>query len=467
VRPSISVAASDGSPKQSQEQTSPRLLWLVKDKLYVNTYYNAATSVYILPGDVVTILSGGQTNTIPVDKLVARLYADKDLVAGEAPASAPVRVVPEKDRASRKEVVANATGGFAAANPYTVQNAANCSESAKSESLAFGDIGRVFVRHPDGNEVFTTFYTRALHALENEDIVWLTGFVLRGIDWPDILPGATRSATVAYAPSPDATGSGSGQGNIPGSGQGKTADIHVYLDAAPTVEAVIRSGGTITATYLEGANTLTRPVTLTLRSLALLTASPDTDVNTIAGVGPINWLGPDTAALADYGTIDWSGKADLKTPLTSSAAIPHGTTTAYPPVQFKSGTTVIPLQPDYRGTVSFVDPLGNEIYTWWGVTNLAYQVQITRRPWVGDTKVCGKVKPPAGFPAAVAVNVHDLTGNPVDTIIGTGTSDDQGLFCVNVSPPLHAGQVILAEVSGSWSQPAVATIPVFLPLVQR
>jgi hypothetical protein len=163
--------------------------------------------------------------------------------------------------------------------------------------------------------------------------------------------------------------------------------------------------------------------------------------------------------------VDWAAKADLKVPLTASIVIPHSDSTASPAVQFKSGSNVILLNPDYRGTVSFVDPLGNEIYIWWGVTGFSYEVKISGHPRVGDTQVCGRIKVPSGFPMVVAVNIHDLTYNPQDTIIGTGMTDDQGLFCLAITPPpLYQGQVLLAEVLGSWSQPVVVIIPVFLPI---
>ena len=392
--PTVAVSGPGGATKQPPTPASPRLLWLVNDKLYVNTYYNAATSVYIEPGDTVTVVSGSRTDSIPVDDLAARLYADQDIVAGTAPAGASLRVVPEKDRAAWKQVTASASGGYAAANPYATLNASNCSVTTKTESLSFGDYGRVFLKHADGNEVFTTFYNRMLHVFENANIVTLSGFVMRALDWPDILPVGTRGVTVRYTPKAGQDGAGAGSVNFPNSIEGKTGNIALKLDSDPTVDALIRAGGSLVATYDEGALGMTRPVTLTMSPLPLVIGSPDTDTHTVAGVGPVHWQGPDSAALAPYGIIDWTGKATLKSPA-ASTPFPYSGSVAYPPVQFKQGSTVIPLVPGSTGTVSFVDPLGNEVYTTWGVTDFPYIAKIGRLR-DGDTQGLRHGEAPVG-----------------------------------------------------------------------
>ncbi len=142
----------------------PVPVWLGNDQLWINTYYNTsaapkASSVYMEPGDVVTIVSGGRTSTIQVNQLTARLYANQSIVAGNAPAGATLRVVPEKDRASSTQLTSLAGGGYAATGPYT-SISDQCDQSSKTGDLNFGDNGRVFLLHPDGNQVFTTFYTR-------------------------------------------------------------------------------------------------------------------------------------------------------------------------------------------------------------------------------------------------------------------------------------------------------------------
>ncbi len=117
-QPTVAVSAAGGAVKQAAQPATKRLFWLLYDKLYVNTYYNAATSVYIDPGDTVTVASGGRVHTIPVDDLEARLYAEQDIVAGKAPANTVLRVIPEQDRAAWKQIQASAGGTYAAANPY-------------------------------------------------------------------------------------------------------------------------------------------------------------------------------------------------------------------------------------------------------------------------------------------------------------------------------------------------------------
>jgi hypothetical protein len=123
--------------------------------------------------------------------------------------------------------------------------------------------------------------------------------------------------------------------------------------------------------------------------------------------------------------------------------------------------------PGSTGKVSFVDPLGNEVYTTWGVTDFAYIAKIGRLR-DGDTKVCGTVKPPSGFSAAVTVNIHDVTNNE-DVLLASGSSDDAGLFCIPVNPPLVMGQVLLAEANGIRGQPAVVGPPprAYLPMLFR
>jgi hypothetical protein len=474
--PTIAVAAANGSILQAPAPVPPMPVLLVNDKLPINTYYNTsatpkASSVYMEPGDVVTIVSGGRTSTIPVDQLTARLYAGQSIVAGDAPAGATLRVVPEKDRASSTQLTSLAGGGYAATNPYTSIDS-QCDQSSTTETLNFGDNGRVFLLHPDGNEVFTTFYTRALHVLENSNIVWLTGWVTRGIDW--LLPGSgpvtvTYTSPPGYTPPAGQTGTGTGYCQLQNNLASQTVqNVPIYQFNVPTndctqnnqlkkLASLIRPGGTVTATFDEGPVWLPRPVTLTMASLALETGIPDVDADTLAGVGPFGWKGPDTRVLAGYGVIDWAGTAGIQTPLGASVSIPHGSTTAWGPVRFMSGSSVLPLSSGYAGKVSFLDPIGNELYMSWAVTELAYQVKLTPPPVQSDSQVCGTVKAPAGLSLPVDVEIHDLTNNPTDVIIGSGSTNSGGLFCVQVSPQLYMGQVVMALVpaTGSWSQPAV------------
>ena len=67
---------------------------------------------------------------------------------------------------------------------------------------------------------------------------------------------------------------------------------------------MIRTGDTITVTFDEGPEGLTRPVTMELTPQSLVTGSPDIDTGTLAGVGPR----------------DWSGRATLNPPPTVPAS---------------------------------------------------------------------------------------------------------------------------------------------------
>jgi len=464
--PTVAVAGPGGGVKQSPQPAVRRLLWLVSDKLYVNTYYNAATSVYLEPGDTVTVASGGRTHTIGIVALAARLYAAQDIVAGTAPAGATLRVIPEKDRAAWKQVTVTGDGVYAASNPYAIRNATTCAVTTKTENLVFGDYGRVYLTQPDGNQVFITFYNRVIRAFENANIVTVSGFIKRAIGWSDLLPVSTRSVTVRFIPKPGQEGAGTGSINFPTTVEGKTSDIALKLDSDPTLNALIRPAGSLVANYLEGADGMTRPVTLTMNPVPLVIGLPDPELHTVAAVGPVRWSGPDSVALAPFGRIDWAGTATLASP-TASTPFAVSSTVAYAPVQFIRSGAVVPLVPGSTGQVSFVDPLGNQVYSSWGVTDFAYITRLNRL-FEGDTRVCGTVKPPSGFSYSVTVNIHDVTPGE-DLLLATGTSDATGKFCIAVSPPLYAGQVLLGEVGGVRSQPVVVqpVYRVYLPFVTR
>ncbi len=460
VTPTIAVAGPNGAIKQPPSPAPTMGLWLINDQMPINTYYETGTSVYVEPGDVVTVVSGKQTSTIPVDSLSARLYANQSIVAGNAPAGATLRVIPDNDRAYWKTLVVPAGGGYAATNPYTTIDR-SCAASTKAESLSFDDVGRVYLEHADGNAVFTTYATRALGALESGNTGWVTAFTTRGIGW---LPASPRPVTLTFTPAAGQLGAGTGHGTIPSGLAGEAENIPLYQ--ANSAEALIRSDGTVTATFNEGPDWLQRPVTLTLGPLALLTASPDTAANTLAGVGPVGWQGPDAGALAAAGVaVDWSGAASIQAPLSASTTLPQRNSTAWGPLTF--GSPVVALQSGYRGQLEFVDPLGNVLYMYWGVTNVTYQVKISGPLGPGDTQVCGTVTAPAGLSLPGEVDIHDLTNNPTDIMIGTGSIGAQGLFCVPVNPPLYLRQVVVAYAGSSWSQPVVVSALLFLPLLNR
>ena len=68
----------------------------------------------------------------------------------------------------------------------------------------------------------------------------------------------------------------------------------------------------------------------------------------------------------------------------------------------------------------------------------------------------------------MTVNIHDVTNNE-DVLLASGSSDDAGLFCIPVNPPLYMGQVLLAEVNGLRGQPVVVGPPprAYMPILRR
>ncbi len=279
----------------------------------------------------------------------------------------------------------------------------------------------------------------------------------------------TYTSPVGYTPPDGQTGTGTGYCQLGNNLASQTVqNVPIYQFNVPSndctqnnqlqkLASYIRPGGTVTATFNEGPAWLPRPATLTMASLALETGTPDTVASTLAGVGPFGWKGPDSTALAGDGVIDWACTASIQSPLAASVSISHRTTTAWGPVKFTSGSSILPLSSGYRGQFSCLDPIGDELYMAWAVTVAAYQAKVAPPPVQKDTKVCGTVEAPAGLSLPVAVEIHDLTNNPTDVILGSGSTDSDGLFCVQVSPQLYEGQVVMALVpaTGSWSQPAV------------
>ena len=126
-------------------------------------------------------------------------------------------------------------------------------------------------------------------------------------------------------------------------------------------------------------------------------------------------------------------------PAHASTTLPQRNSTAWGPLTF--GSPVVALQSGYRGQLQFVDPLGNVLYMYWGVTNVTYQVKISGPLGPGDTQVCGTVTAPAGLSLPGEVDIHDLTNNPTDIMIGTGSIGRSGLI-------LRAGQPAVVSQAG-------------------
>ncbi|MDP2659756.1 MAG: hypothetical protein Q8R28_03410 [Dehalococcoidia bacterium] len=437
VRPAITLRDSTGNIKQ-EVTASPIVMYLANQKLYMNTYYHIQTSQFIVPGDSVTIVSGGQTSSIQVDRVTGYVNTDANTVDGEAPAGASVRVVPLDDRAARREVVADSSGVYSAGSPFTSLSNSTCAESPKTEDFTPGDSGRVYVRHPDGNEVFAS-YGRSMHVLENENYLEIYPFVARDLDW-----STTPSRAITVTVTPKLASPVTVQANSQASRSGKT-QVRVTT-GTPSQKVLIRFGDSVAVSFYEGPVGLTRQVTLSMNSLALVTGAPDVDTNTLGGVGPKGW----------------PGRATLNPPPTvKPTAIQPSDYTAYSPVSFlDSSGSLKPLLQGYSGLVSFSDTRGHRIWIAWAVT--AYPVKITGWLKPGDTQVCGKA-PPGG-----AVRIHDVTLEGQDIVIATGTADAQGNYCVTVSA-LYEDQVLMAESDGTFSQPVIVrrVQRIFMPYLAK
>lgn len=442
VRPAVTIRSSGGSIKQ-QTSAAPLPLYLTNEKLYINTYYQLQTSQFIVPGDSLSITSGSTTYTIPVDNLTAFINTDDDTVNGEAPAGSSLRVIPYNDRPARRELVADASGTYTAGNPFTYTNTSSCAESSKVEDLDLGDSGRTYLRHADSNRVFAA-YGRSINVQENENTVEVYPFVLGGLDWGGLAP--TRAISVTLTPKAGSPVTASGLSSTFNSGKVKLSLTSVVSGTTQTLPVLIRVGDTISVSFDEGPTGLTRPVTISMGPLALITGSPDVDTYTLAGVGPKGW----------------TGLAVLNSDSTAKpAAISTSTTTAYAPVQFfNAQSKLVTLSRGYNGLVSFTDKTGRRAFVAWAATT--YPVKITTWLRAGDTLVCGTAAP------NTTIRIHDVTIEGTDNIIGTGAADSQGRYCVGVSA-LYKNEVILAEADGTYSQPVVIgdRVEVFMPFVAK
>jgi hypothetical protein len=438
VQATVRVQDSSGSEKQPATAASQVLGWLTGQKLFINVYYNQVTSQFVAPGDTVTIVSGSQTHIIRVDRITTSVDTEADVISGGAPAGATVRVVPAEDRSARREVVVDASGAYRAGNPFTYFTNSSCAETTKNEDFTLGKFGRVYVRHDDGNEVFAAFYTRSMNVNENENYLELYPFVLRGLDWWQTPVRSVATTLTPRQGSPTTVNT-----NSTNSANGLTK---ISIADSQGQKVLIRAGDSLSATFDEGPNGVTRQASLAMSSLPLITGSPDTDTSTLAGIGPLNWYG--------YASLT-AGSA------TYYAGFPYPRTySAWGPIQFlKAGNVPVTLVPGYSGNVTFIDTASNRVWIAWGVTTFPVKIIGWLRP--GDAQVCGKA------PAGSTVHIYDVTDGTLDHLIGTSTADAQGQFCVAVSPPLYANQVVMAEASGVFSQPVVILPPVFLPILWR
>jgi hypothetical protein len=446
VRPTVTVADSRGNLIAQTSNVAPQVLYLVLQKLYLNVYYNVTPSQFIAPGDTVTVTVGGQTATIPVDNLTAAVDTDTNSVIGTAPVGATVKVIPATLRTSFQTATTNSGGSYNAPSPFTNLSDVNCSASSFPETFTPGATGRAYLTHPDGNQVFVT-WGRSLHLNEDENVVDLYEFPAQNLDWNGTLPPLTVPATVTLTSPTGSTAVGYSSARPANCPLPSLNDTPVCLLDAQNQKALIQAGDTITATFAEGpVGGPSRLVSLTVASLPLVTGSPEVGSNTLAGIGPASW----------------AGRAQLTTRTNATpATIAARSSTAYPPITFRDATAKpIALAFGDAGTVSFTDPNGNRVWSAWAVTS--FSLAITSRPRPGDTRVCGTATP------NVTVSILDVTTQPTETILGSGPADSQGSFCVPVSPPLVASQVLIAQDnSGTRSQPVIVQLPIFLPLVQH
>jgi hypothetical protein len=340
-----------------------------------------------------------------------------------------VRVVPsDLPRANRREVTAGPTGAYSAGNPFTNQSDTSCAESPRTLDFTPGDSGRAYVRHADGNEVFAA-YGRAMHVHQHENYAELYVYPTRDLDW-DITPQRTVQVTLTPKQGPSTALAATPSPGRPGKTQ-------VYLANAQG-KVIIRGGDSLTATFDEGPNGVTRSTTIALEAMPLVTGSPDVETSTVGGIGPRAW----------------GGRVTLNPqPVARPVPLAPRLYAAYGPVDFATASgSPIPLKEGYSGGVSFSDAAGHRVHTAWAAT--ASPVKIAGYLAVGDTLVCGTAAP------GTTVRIHDVTADGQDVVIGTGAADAQRRFCVTV-PPLYRDQVIVAEAEGTYSQPAV--IPVLPP----
>ncbi|MBI2952697.1 MAG: hypothetical protein HYY30_00150 [Chloroflexi bacterium] len=435
ARPAVALADGGGSLK-SQNTATPSLIWMTNQKLFINTYYNVVTSQFIEPGDTVTISTGSRTDVIPVDNVTAYLNLDAVAVVGQAPPGATVRVVPlEGTNNVYRDVSADANGNYVAGNPYKSFSYSTCADASRTQTFNAGDFGRAYVSHADSNRVFMP-YGRLMEVNENENYLEIYQFARRDIDWFGTPSGQEVTVTLTPAQGPPVIVSAASSG-------GQSGKWPLSKPIPWPQDVHLRARDNLSATFTEGLPFgPTRQATIAMISLPLIIGSPDVDRNTLAGVGPQSW----------------SGQATLNPPPTAkSVAISPRGYTAFGPFGFQTSSgTPIRLMAGYSGRVFFSDNTGHRVWIAWAATGS--RLEITGYLVADMTQVCG-IK----APASTTVRIHDVTTS--DVIIGAGTSDAQGNFCVAVSP-LYKGQVIMAEADGEYSQPVVVGVFLsFLPMI--
>lgn len=422
--PAITVRDAGGGLKH-QATVDPQYGYLISQKLYSNVFFQADTTAYNAAGDTVSVVHAGRNATIPVSGLTAYLDPDGDAVVGQAPAGQSLRAVPLSDRTSYRDLSAGSDGTYRAAQPFADISASSCALSSKTREFDPADSGRVYANLSTGDALFAA-YGRSLHVTLNENYIELYQFVTRDLDWTTT---PRRDATIALTQRTGGTATKTVAADV-----GRPGKTRFSLTDPAQQPIILRPGDAIRATFLEGPDGNTRPVTIDFL-LPMVTGTPDIVTNTIAGVGP---RGP-------------AGHATL-TGQSTAIAPPLDTTnhTAYPRTSFLRSGVAVPLVRGYAGTVSFTDTSGRRIWAAWAATAEATTnpVRIAGWPRADETAICGTAPP------NLTVEVYDATVITAPVVIGQGASDGAGNFCVSV-PALQNGQVLLAKANGVFSQPYV------------
>lgn len=437
VTPSITLADSTGAQK-AQTTAPPVLLYLIEQRLFVNVYFNATLSQFVNPGDSVTVVENGQTSLIPVDNLSASVNTENNTIVGAAPSGTQINVIPAQIKAASQLVKVDSSGNFATGNPFTLFYSASCLSVTQSMIFHPGDWGRAYLSHADGNTVFLV-WGRSMRVAEDENFVELFMYPYDGLDWYINPPQTTGTVSLTNAGFPTYTGTGLSDYSL-----AAYAKIPITDNLGDPI--AIRGNASVTATFPEGPpGGPTRTATISVASTPLIIAAPDPVSDSIGGIGPTNWI----------------GSANLNYPVSSSVIpIPIRNYVAFGPSTFvDSQGSPVPIASGYSGLVSFTS---GQIQTWvaWAVT--ATPVRITNFLRPGSTQVCGT------GPANSTIHIHDVSNEPEDMIIATGSSDAKGNFCVAV-PSLVKGQVIMAESNSIYSEAVVVGInnPIYLPVIFR
>jgi hypothetical protein len=441
--PEITLKDSLGNVKSPQTPATPVLYWLDTQLLYLNTFYNQATSQFIAAGDTVTVsqtLQSGapRTDTVSVDNLTTYVNTDDDTIVGTAPAGATLRTIPFLAKSSYQTAIADTTGNYTIANPFLTYIDSTCSTISSTQAFSPGSLqsaGRTYLAHADGNQVFAA-WGRSMHIAENSTQIELDLFPTQNID---ILSTPTITSTVVVTP----------QGGVPASyTDPTTSSLNGYLKVT-NLPVPIQSGASVTISFVEGPPSgPLRPATISLGTVPLITAAPDFKRNTLAGVGPVNW----------------TGAATMTAPTGASPIIIGArSSSAWGPFSFSKA-----INQGDTFNVSFTDRQSDRVWNAWTATT--YPIEISPPPKVGDPEVCGTAQPNVGVKLInVSDGINQISIGQPPNVAFPATANSSGNFCITVDPaqPLYRFEVLqVVDSNGTYSQPvSVAVVAAYLPVV--